>query len=374
MLPCKGTDKLVLINKIIRVSMTLIIIIALIVILFWAAKLHNDRQEVDKIESKYERIVERKKELEKQEEEKEAKEREILERAREALQVPFFTGRGGKMNMAIKGLFYRTDDDKEAAKKLGYGDVVYLSKEANNEQDSYAVAVHTREGAHIGYVPKEYSMGMTQLLDLGIEPNCMITKRTSHEIPFLYMDVYYKNWEQEEIDERLECELVEKFKRLGLKETSILRWEHILRNKPKSSETTIAISASRNEYGFEITETLESKNHKVREIRYPYNNNIGKNNYEIAEKLEKGNELEMAIRKYEENIEIEEVIADSAVRLSILYKKVKQYEKIMPMLKTAIEKARKYDDEVEITKLNNRMDMFLKNASFMKKYGGEVNN
>lgn len=354
--------------------MTFIFIVIVIVVFFIAAKSIKEREELDKQEMRFEQKTLEKDEFNEQNEEQSKQEKEIIETAIHISNDPFFRGKGGKMNMAIKGLFFRSDSDKEAARNLNYGDIVYPRKEANNEKDPYAVAVYTKEGAHIGYVPKEYSMGMTQLLDLGIEPNCMITKKTFHEIPFLYMDVYYKSREQEDIDERLECELVEKFKRLGLKETSILRWEHILRNKPKPNETTIAISAYRKEYGFEITETLENKNHKVREIRYPYYNNIGKNNYEIAEKLEKGNELEMAIRKYEENIEIGEVIADSAIRLSILYKKVKQYEKIMPMLKTAIEKARKYDDEVEITKLNNRMDMFLKNASFMKKYGGEVNN
>ena len=78
----------------------------------------------------------------------------------------------------------------------------------------------------------------------------------------------------------------------------------------------------------------------------------------------------MAIKKYEENIDIEEVIAASAIRLSILYKKIKQYQKIIPMLKIATEKARKFGDDAEINKLNDRLNMFLNNASFMKKYGG----
>ena len=154
------------------------------------------------------------------------------------------------------------------------------------KKDAYAVAVYTKNGAHIGYIPREYSMGMTQLLDLGIEPKCMITKKTFHEIPYLYMDVYYKNSEQEKIDERLESELVEKFKRLGFKETSILRWDLITKNRPKPYETTVDISAYRNNGGFDITETLKSKD-KIRDIRYFYMDNIGKNNYEIAEKLEK---------------------------------------------------------------------------------------
>ena len=188
------------------------------------------------------------------------------------------------------------------------------------------------------------------------------------------MDVYYKNSKQEKVDERLECELVEKFKRLGYKETSTLRWEMVHKNKPKPYENTVSISAYRNRDldGFDIKETLESKS-KTREISYFYRDNIGRNNYEIAEKLEKGNELEMAIRKYENNIEIEEVIADSAIRLSIVYKKVKQYEKILPMLKTAIEKANKYGNEIEMNKLKERLEMFQRNASFMKKYGGEIN-
>ena len=351
------------------IMIVLFIAIAVIVLFILIAKNIQDNEDVKRIESSYEHTVYQREETERREKEIADKEKEIAEKATLISQEPFFKGVGGKINMAIKGLYFRTTNDIESARQLCYGDIIYLVKDIENEKDAYAVAVYTKNGAHIGYIPREYSMGMTQLLDLGIEPKCMITKKTFHEIPYLYMDVYYKNSEQEKIDERLESELVEKFKRLGFKETSILRWDLITKNRPKPYETTVDISAYRNNGGFDITETLKSKD-KIRDIRYFYMDNIGKNNYEIAEKLEKSNELEMAIKKYEENIDIEEVIAASAIRLSILYKKIKQYQKIIPMLKIATEKARKFGDDAEINKLNDRLNMFLNNASFMKKYGG----
>ena len=285
---------------------------------------------------------------------------------------PFFKGEGGRWNMAIKGLFYRTASDIEAARHLRYGDIVHLQKEIENEQDPDAVAVYTDYGNHIGYVPKEYAKGISSLLDKDLKLECKITKKTAHEVPFLYMDVSYKSKEKEARDAMLEKELIDKFKRLGVVETSKLRWAGIHENRPRNYEQTEDISAELTEYGFRIKETLTTKTGKKREIEYYYRDNIGENNYEIGERLERAQDIEGAILKYEENLDIEETVANSAIRLSILYKKVKRHKDIIPILKKSLAIVEKQADEVSINKVTDRIEQYTKNESFMKKYGDNI--
>lgn len=285
---------------------------------------------------------------------------------------PFFKGEGGRWNMAIKGLYYRSPSDIEAARHLFYGNVVHLQKEFDNEIDPDAVAVYTDYGNHIGYVPKEYAKGISSLMDKGLNLKCKITKNTHQDIPFLYMDVFYKSKEKEARDAMLEKELINKFQRLGIVETSKLRWNGIHENRPRNYEQTEDISAELTEYGFSIKETLTTKTGKKRTIEYYYRDNIGENNYAIGERLERAQDIEGAILKYEENLDIEETVANSAIRLSILYKKVKRHKDIIPMLKKSLAIVEKQADEVSINKVTDKLEQYTKNESFMKKYGDNV--
>lgn len=284
----------------------------------------------------------------------------------------FLFGDGGEINIAIKGLCHRTEDDISEARRLLYGSVVSLKKESNNPEYPYAVAVYTKSGNHIGYVPKEYAKGFSELIDKGLKLKCMITKRTNNDIPYLYMDVSYKSFRQQQIEQELEQDLINRLTQMGLKETCKLRWQYIYsETKPNINDRTIEIAVSYQNTGFNVKEILESKDGKIKEVEYVYNQNIGRNNKEIAERLEKANNIEEAILKYEYNLNIEECLADSALRLSVLYKKINRHKDIVPMLRTALQKAEKQKCYVDSHKISERLNTFLNSASFMKKYGNE---
>lgn len=351
------------------------IIIAVIVVIAIAVNKNKQTTTLSSESSKEKKILIQHEETYKHPEkgdEKQVKKENIQQYILSEDEQSFLSGDGGEINIAIKGLCYRTEDDIYEARRLLYGSVVSLKKESNNPEDPYAVAVYTKSGNHIGYVPKEYAKGFSELIDKDLQLKCMITKKTNNDIPYLYMDVSYKSYRQQQFEQELEKGLIIRLTQMGLKETCKLRWQYTFsETKPNINDRTIEITASYQNTGFNVKEILEAKDGKIKEVEYVYNQNIGRNNKEIAERLEKANDIEEAILKYEYNLNIEECLADSALRLSVLYKKIDRHKDIVPMLRTALQKAEKQKNNVDSNKISERINTFLSNASFMKKYGNE---
>ena len=93
------------------------------------------------------------------------------------------------IDVAVKGISYRTPDEIFAARMCNVGDTVVLLPEPCNKIDSYAVKVMTMEGFHIGYVSAEYS----KLVSSNIEhiAKCVIVRATKHDIPFIYLRIEF---------------------------------------------------------------------------------------------------------------------------------------------------------------------------------------
>lgn len=93
-----------------------------------------------------------------------------------------------KVNFAIKGIIYRSEDCIEAARQVRVGDELSIVHEPDNAKDTFAMMVLTSDGSHIGYVEKKYSMCFFVYRDNIYK--CVVTKVTGDDIPFIYADAY----------------------------------------------------------------------------------------------------------------------------------------------------------------------------------------
>lgn len=69
------------------------------------------------------------------------------------------------LTFKIAGLYYRTKQAHNRAKKLEEGDELYAKKEIGNEHDAFAVRIEDYDGLHLGYVPADYSYAFREHLD-----------------------------------------------------------------------------------------------------------------------------------------------------------------------------------------------------------------
>ena len=284
------------------------------------------------------------------------------------LQKRFFEGWGGSINMAIKGLYYREQDDIIAARSLYIGKTVYLREEPENSKDPNAVAVYTESEHHIGYVPKEYASGIKKLIIQGLELNCTISKNTGGDIPYLYMDVSYKSKEQKAFESDMEQILMNNFKSLGLDKTKDIRRKYLTVMLGTKQHKTIDIVAKyKKNYTFDIIETIEyTDNSEKHKLNYFYDENIGHENYDNARLCEKTGDVNTAISLYEMNLNIEECISKSAERLSVLYKKVNRISDIIPMLNLSLEKAKRHRSNNEVESIAKRKEQLMNSPTFIK--------
>lgn len=97
-----------------------------------------------------------------------------------------------KLNLAVKGLYYRTKYEQNRACKLRIGEEVFLEREKSNINDRYATKVKTSDNIMIGYVDSAYSHLVSEWIADNYSIHCYISKITSDAIPYIYMDVFYK--------------------------------------------------------------------------------------------------------------------------------------------------------------------------------------
>jgi hypothetical protein len=70
-------------------------------------------------------------------------------------------------------------EGREVAPLLRPGDVLALHREPRNDYDPRAVAVRTRSGAKLGYVPRVHNHALANLMDAGVE----VTGRVREVVP-----------------------------------------------------------------------------------------------------------------------------------------------------------------------------------------------
>lgn len=67
----------------------------------------------------------------------------------------------------IKGSHF-TDNIKDGAKACRHKDIVILKREKYNEFDRFAVAVYNQKGIKIGYISREESAAVANVMDSGM--------------------------------------------------------------------------------------------------------------------------------------------------------------------------------------------------------------
>ena len=96
------------------------------------------------------------------------------------------------INFSVKGTSFRNKSDIAAARYLEHGDTLILQKEPDNPVDPNAVKVLTINGAHIGYVPVQFSADISDKIDF--INSCKVSKISSHDIPFIDAELRFSTY------------------------------------------------------------------------------------------------------------------------------------------------------------------------------------
>jgi hypothetical protein len=95
-------------------------------------------------------------------------------------------------NFAVKGLFFRSPEDQDAARTLKVGDPLHMEHEEGNEKDPNAMKVTMADGHHIGYVDSKCSgyvrENQPRLLKF------VVSKVDDYgDPPYIYAEAFFKN-------------------------------------------------------------------------------------------------------------------------------------------------------------------------------------
>lgn len=72
------------------------------------------------------------------------------------------------------------------------GEKVILKREANHPVDPNAVAIYSKNGKHLGYVPGFYATGVAGLLDNGGEPNVVVHSVNPDSTPHWWVKLNFE--------------------------------------------------------------------------------------------------------------------------------------------------------------------------------------
>lgn len=97
------------------------------------------------------------------------------------------------INTEVKGTYYRTSDEKAAARAVEKGDTLILKVEPTNQVDKNAVRYYTLSGAHIGYVESSLSKFVRD--NLSHVKSCSVTKVSDHAIPYIDVVINFSSME-----------------------------------------------------------------------------------------------------------------------------------------------------------------------------------
>lgn len=62
--------------------------------------------------------------------------------------------------------------------QINVGDLLLFKEEPENEYDSFAIRVLTKDGEHLGYIPRYYSQAITERLQKGMTYSCEVLEIT----------------------------------------------------------------------------------------------------------------------------------------------------------------------------------------------------
>lgn len=95
-------------------------------------------------------------------------------------------------NFAVKGLFFRTPEDQDAARTLKVGDPLHMEHEEGNEKDPNAMKVTMMDGHHIGYVDRSSARYVRDNLPRLVK--FVVSKVDDYgDPPYIYAEAFFKN-------------------------------------------------------------------------------------------------------------------------------------------------------------------------------------
>ena len=130
-----------------------------------------------------------------------------------------------KINVAIKGLAYRSNIEIRRAKRLFIGEKVFLNRDFNNQYDKNATEVRTSDNVFIGYVDADYSQSVAMRIREDFDIQCFISKITMDVIPFVYMDIFYKDTFDRQKENTHEAVISKKYLEYDLDKLLTLKWD-----------------------------------------------------------------------------------------------------------------------------------------------------
>jgi hypothetical protein len=92
----------------------------------------------------------------------------------------------------IHGMRHRNLPD-EWPNWIQVGEKVILKREANHHVDPNAVAIYSKNGKHIGYVPGFYATGVAGLLDNGADPNVIVQSVNPDSTPHWWVKLNFES-------------------------------------------------------------------------------------------------------------------------------------------------------------------------------------
>lgn len=93
------------------------------------------------------------------------------------------------LTFEIAGLYYRSSDAHETARKLPINTSLSAELEPNNKFDEFAVKIMYKD-VHLGYIPNYYSKPIFLKLKDGGECAIEITSNDRTEIPHIWVRLY----------------------------------------------------------------------------------------------------------------------------------------------------------------------------------------
>jgi len=110
-----------------------------------------------------------------------------------SFEQPLRVGGDGKLHSSffIHGMRHR-NLPKEWSSWLSINSPLKLQKEPTNPKDPNAVAVYTRGGNHLGYVPAFYSKAISSLLEMGEEPLVRVSYINEKSTPHWWLKVEFE--------------------------------------------------------------------------------------------------------------------------------------------------------------------------------------
>ena len=95
-------------------------------------------------------------------------------------------------NFAVKGLFFRTPEDQDAARTLKVGDPLHMEYEPDNPKDPNAMKVTMMDGHHIGYVDRDSARYVRDNLPRLVK--FVVSKVDDYaDPPYIYAEAFFKN-------------------------------------------------------------------------------------------------------------------------------------------------------------------------------------